>query len=101
SPGVEVFATSRCARWDEAGTLRVPVACDRNQRVRRRTDQSATKPSLIGSEAFFPGGVSRFLASCVSFSREFGAWCEYRWSTPPLVRRKNGRQRRDRKRARP
>jgi hypothetical protein len=56
--GVEVFATSRCARWDEAGTLRVPVACDRDQRVRRRTDQSATKPSLIGSEIFLVG-VSR------------------------------------------
>src|SRR5713101_3574998 len=50
SLGQKVFATSRCARRDGAGTLRVPVACDRDQRVRRRTEHSASTPFLASQK---------------------------------------------------
>jgi hypothetical protein len=37
-----VFAASRCAGWDEAGTLRVPVS-SRDQRVRRQPKNLAAR----------------------------------------------------------
>src|ERR1700692_3530472 len=47
---VSVFATSRCARWDGAGNLTsFNRQGDRNQKVRRRTEHSASTPSSLQS----------------------------------------------------
>ena len=44
--GYQVSATSRCARWDGAETLRVPAARGGSQRVRRRTEECSPQTRL-------------------------------------------------------
>src|SRR5262249_53770345 len=64
--GTEVFATSRCARRDGAGTLRASIACGRGQRVRRRTEKSATKPfPLLVAQTLFCSVARALLFSCL------------------------------------
>src|SRR5260370_34359546 len=67
--GYQVFATSRCARRDGAETLRVPVARDWDQRVRRRTEtKSASTPSLSTRVVVQPARSARRNANVRSLS---------------------------------
>jgi hypothetical protein len=83
--GYQVFATSRCARRDGAATLRVPIARDRDQRVRRRTEnKSASTPSLDASFFVRPARSPRLSANLRSLARATeGRQARPRQASPP------------------